>query len=173
MLLWGGIKWSFLWYSDPDSFMGMLVYSSQVSKSILLISLFEAVHITRCIYAWLGNVTLYFNTSVWKCALNKMKEPHCQASSPGFCSGLPLASCPTWSGSITSRLFLLTRIGLSWPLLYSVSLSLSCFPFLSGFSHHYFPHLGKIMKYFGLNISCWFVDGIWKWKPEILNNINY
>lgn len=33
-------------------------------------------------------------------------------------------------------------------------------------------HLGKIMKCFGLNKSCWVVDSLWGWKPQTWNNIN-
>lgn len=68
--------------------------------------------------------------------------------------------------------FLMTSVR-EWnssPILsFSLTLLLS---FLSGFPHHYVPHLGRVMKYLGLNTSCWCVNCMWEWNPELLNNIN-
>lgn len=49
------------------------------------------------------------------------------------------------------------------------SLAFSC---LVVFPHPYFPHLGKVMKYFGLNTSSGLTDCTWELNSEILGNIN-
>ena len=157
--------------TDPDSIRGMLVYCSQVSESTLLVFSFEVVHGMQCIYVWLGDVILHFNIctdmSVWKCALIKVLKCHSQLFLLPSAQSCPWLPIPCWVPKSQSPLSLMTVIGLSWPFLYSISFS--CFPFLSGFSHHYFSHLGGDNEVLWLLMSKWHVE---MKTRDTINHIN-
>lgn len=72
MLFRGHIEYSFLWYSSPDPFMGIFVYSSLVS---IIHSPYSFSKIPLCL-AWEGLVC--FNTCMnmrfWKCTFNKWRS---------------------------------------------------------------------------------------------------